>query len=167
MELKKAFGMLKKSEVFRRWEREHKKAYLCSCFVVIGKTLVHSELSNWQFDFYYGGNINSFVLSQDGRTRTVEKDKAFKEKEAKITPLNLEDVKINLDDAFKIVCKLEEAKGLGFEKKIVVVQDLGYGAIWNLSMITDSFSVLNTKISAKNGKVISKEIFSLLSLKAG
>jgi uncharacterized membrane protein YkoI len=168
MDLKTSFEMLEKSGEFKKWRKNHQDSYLCSCFILLGEELVNKELSNWQFDFFVRktGKIASFVVGKD-KTKFCGEDDAFKRKETKVLELNLKNLKISLEKALESACKLKEAKSEKFEKKIVVLQNIDGSVIWNLSLLTDTFSILNIKVSANSGKVLSTERTSLLNFKAG
>lgn len=165
MDLKNSFKKLLSSNIFKKWRSNHKEAYLCSCFILIGDDIVDKNLSKWQFDFWMKEKekMTSFLMGKE--ISMQEDDESFKKKETKILELDIKKTRLNMEDAFEKIGKMDEAKKEKFSKKIVILQNIEGRTMWNISLITDTFNVLNIKIDAISGEVISKESTSLLSFK--
>lgn len=154
-ELKKLVESVEASKEFK----EVKGLYLCSLFSIMEK-----DKGEWQVDYYDSkeDKMISFVVS-DKVNR--EESKIFKEKEAKVEKLEIEEVKIDLKEAFKIADKLHKDKynNETVNKKIVILQVVKK-TIWNLTYLTAGFNIVNFKIDAVSGEIISDNISSALSL---
>lgn len=164
MELKDSFEKLKSSDIFVKWKKECKEAYLSSCFIFLGKDVKHKELCNWQFDFYYDktGRLTSFVV---GDEITIQEDRIFREDKNKPSEINIEDVKVEMDDAIDKGLSVDEMKDKITNKQIIVLQKIEGNFVWNLSFLTNSFELFNVRIDVVKGDIISKEKTSLLSFK--
>ena len=51
------------------------------------------------------------------------------------------------------------------KKTIAILQNLEqYGAVWNITFVTHSLNIINTKAGAKDGKILSDKIESIMNL---
>ena len=119
-----------------------------------------------QFGFYNpeSDTITSFKLEEE--IKIVEEEKIFRKEKAKIKELKLEEIKINLEQAVKLIEKLigEKYKGEQKQKAIVILQVLE-NPTWNVTYLTKGFNILNVKIDAISGKILSEKIQSAISFK--
>lgn len=155
-ELKRLIESVEASEEFKEIKD---KVYLCSLFSIMEK-----DKGEWQVDYYSykEDKIISFVVN-DKVNR--EESKIFKEKESKVEKLEIGMVKIDLKEAFKTADKMHKEKynNETVNKKIVILQVVKK-PIWNLTYLTASFNIINFKIDAVSGNIISDNISSALSL---
>lgn len=154
-ELKKLVESVEASEEFK----EVKGLYLCSLFSIMEK-----DEGSWQVDYYNSkeDKMISFLVNDKIKR---EESKIFKEKEAKVEKLEIDDIKIGLKEAFKSANKLHKDKynNETINKKIVILQVVKK-PIWNITYLTASFNIINFKIDAVFGEIISDNISSALSL---
>ena len=155
--LKKIVENVENSEEFKKIKYQ---IYLCSLFNIVDKTE-----GNWQVDYYSVENdkIVSFVVEKDAIKS--EESKIFKEKDAKIAKLDLNEVKIDLKEALKKVNDIHKNKYQNetVNKKIVILQVINK-PLWNITYITAGFNIINFKLNAVSGELISDNISSALSL---
>lgn len=149
------FKKLTDSQVFKEWKENNKKDYLCS-YVLINEVP--------QFDFYNPktDKITSFIINKEIEMK--KEQNIFKKSKDKIYELNLDKVKIPLEKAEEIINNLEKYKKETFNKKIIILQSKK-NPLWNLSLITTTLNILNIKIDAVTGEVLSETFESLLNLK--
>ena len=137
--------------------------YLCSVFVMAN--VERLEQSNWQFDFYdkKKDTITSYVCGEEIKEINTDSD-VFKEDHVVLKELDLAEVKFSFEEALRKAKKILKTKHESANKVIVVLQ---YSKIqmWNITFLTNTFNMLNIKISAKNGKVVEEKLASLLSFK--
>lgn len=155
MSFKDDVGRIMNSEVFKNL---NKKLYLCSCFSID---------DDWQYDFYDKKNekITSFKL--DNEIKVIdEESKVFQKEKVALEKLDLDDIKINLAEALLKVEKIRKEKtSEGVNKKIIILQCIEV-PLWNISFLTSGFNILNVKINAVDGKIISEKFESLLNFRA-
>lgn len=153
MDFKLMVDKIKNSKLF------NKDLYLCSCF---------SINEQWQFDFYNKKTkrITSFVIEDNKPKILVENQKPFQKTPEDLKELNLSEVKISLKYALIKIddIKKQKAPSGSISKKIMILQTQKQ-PIWNITYITSAFNVLNVKISAIDGKIISESFQSALSFK--
>ncbi len=153
-ELEDILKSLEQADAFKKWKAEHENAFLSSFFIV--------DAQGWQLAFYTPGNKKMSTFLKD---RLVQADSAiFKLKEEKVEELDLEEVKIDLEQAYEIADKELEEKHPGYKpnKKIVVLQKLDGIPIWNITYLTISFYIYNIKIDAANKKITFEDFSSAL-----
>ena len=90
----------------------------------------------------------------------------FKKEKTVVKRLDIKKVKKDFEDAVSIANKFQREK-YSTEipiKKIVVLQNIDFGQIWNITFISKTFNTLNMKIDAGSGKVKKHELVSLFSM---
>ncbi|MGV8150552.1 MAG: hypothetical protein ACP5NV_02380 [Candidatus Woesearchaeota archaeon] len=118
---------------------------------------------------YYSKKSDKIVVFEydTGVVKALPPEEAFKEK-GDIAPLELKKLMISLDDALN---KAQEVVKNNYpahllSKAIVLLQKLPeYGQLWNITVITHTFQVINIKINAETGDVIKHSMESLLGWK--
>ena len=156
-ELKKIVENVETSEEFKKFKDE---IYLCSLFTIMDK-----NEGTWQIDYYNSkkDKMVSFVV-ENGKVKS-EESKIFKEKDAKVAKLELNEVKINLKEAIKLANEIHKKKYLNetVNKKIVILQFIN-APVWNITYVTAGFNIVNFKLNAVSGVLVSDNISSALSL---
>lgn len=108
-----------------------------------------------------------FVVSDSGVSKNPPAE-AFKEPDKEILPLLYSDVTYSFSDAIADSISLLEDKYPNHPKKqvIVLLQTLSdVGQVFNITVVTETFYMLNVKIDASNGDVVSEKFDHLMSLK--
>jgi hypothetical protein len=154
------FKKLSSSKELKDFKSKNKDAFLYACFFV-------SE-GNWQFDYYSPKDsfITTFEISDAVKVMPV--DKAFKEDKARMSELHLSKVKVDFDKAGGIVNNLVASEYPGdkfFTKTIAILQNLDSKVVWNITLLTSTLKLLNVKLDASSGKVLSHCVESFLSMK--
>lgn len=161
---------------FIAWRKSNGKACLSSVFSMV-KGLDSFDEGEWLVS-YYDGRLDEFTTFSSVAGRKPGTEKAFTR--AKTLPaLVLESVKVQASDAIKV------AEGLRASKYkdevpttiVIVLQPLVEGEfsksrklsgkaspqpVWNITYVTSGFNVLNVKVSAESGKVLSDSISGIM-----
>lgn len=159
MKLKDVLEKLGKSKTFQEWQKSNKKCYLSHVFIMLG------EKEDCQVGYYNKekDKITSFII--DEKIEVSQESDIFKKDRKIVEKLDIDKVKIDFEDAVKIANKFQRenyTKEIPI-KKIIVLQNLEIGQVWNITYISNSFNTLNIKIDAKTGKIKNHEIVSLFS----
>ena len=104
--------------------------------------------------------MSTFIVGKD---INYSKDQKIFSKSEKIDAIDLKDVKFSFDDVVKMV--IPNYKNKKFVKEIIIVQNLDSKLLWNISLVTTDFNLINIKIDAINGKIIEENSSSLLQFK--
>ena len=155
MDIKKEIKRLEESKEFNEWKSKN-KGILTYVFVL-------EDENKCQIGFYNSkkDRITAFDLGKD---ITVEKDlEVFKPDDVKIKELNIDDVKIGLDDAFTIAKGFQEVTYPNEKpiKRIAILQNIDMGIIWNITYVTRNLKTLNIKVDAIDGKIKKHKIYSV------
>lgn len=157
---------LEESSIFKSWKQEHPDYYLSSCFA----TYDNNKKPEWQFHFYNKkkDKIVTFSMGKEstGKEITIEPEsKIFKKKSAIVEELEIEKVKIEINQALRKIQHLEQYQHEDFTQKILILQQQQQ-PIWNISLITSTYQIINIKLSAISGSVLEESKESLLSFKS-
>ena len=114
-----------------------------------------------QIDFYSPkqDKMTSFTIIDN--KINLEISEIFRKEKTEIKELKLSEVKIDLEKAKEIVSSLLKEETT---KEIIILQNLNV-PIWNLTYITKSMNLLNVKVNAISGEIVSKNIENILNFK--
>jgi hypothetical protein len=152
------YKQLVKDSKFKSWKEKNKDAYLCSVFLLKDE----QNSSNWQFDYYLPKKNKMTTFIVDKKIKFTKDQKIFSNSD-KIDEIKLEDVKFSFDDVVKLV--MPKYKDKKFIKEIIIIQSLNSKLLWNISLVTTDFNLINVKIDALNGKILEETSSSLLQFK--
>jgi len=165
MNFKEAYLKLKESSEFKDWQKKNPKAFLAHFFNQLDMNYMQGD---WEVGFYDKAKdkITTFVA---GVAAVVVKpeDEVFKKEEHHVLELKVDKIKIDLDKAIKTFkqCQEEKYSGQWPMKIFVILQELDEGTVWNITSATKTFSALNIKINAVDGKIISDKCESFFDLR--
>ncbi len=147
MEAVEVIRKTEKSPEFAEWKKSNTDVYLTSAFSMFSE----EEEKEWLISYYNGKKDTITTFSGESSTE----EEAFK-KEGGIPELKLEDVKMSEEDALKAAkAVLTNNYSEKPQKVVMVLQNLDSEVLWNLTFITVAFKVVNVRLSAFSGKVIS------------
>lgn len=155
MEIRQIVGKAEATGEYLEWKNENPSAYLTSVFAMFSG----EEEKEWLVNYY---NPENSVITSFSATGKKNSEEAFK-KEKSIPELDLAEVKVGESEALDRVKKelLEKYPGNAARKTVVVLQKPEADAVWNVTSITDSFRVINVKLSAADGRVVSSSASSI------
>ena len=140
---------------YLEWKKSNPSAYLTSVFAMFSED--HEK--EWLVNYYNPGNSAITSFSVAGKRNSEE---AFKKGES-IHELKLAEVKIGEPEAMERAKKELMGKHPGniAQKTVVVLQKPESVAVWNVTFITSSFKVVNVKVSAAEGEIVSSSASSV------
>lgn len=160
MKMEKSFEEIKSSEEYKEFRKHEKGAYL------IHATLITEpgKKTSWEFGYYHPSRdtITTFTVNPVKRSGEEE---AFKKEKTAINKLNMNTVKTTYEEALK-QCEEHRKKnypGDQIIKIIAILQNL-HKQLWNITLITRSFSIINIKIDAKTSEILSASKSSIMDL---
>ena len=164
MDIKEAIEKLEKSRDFCEWKKSNEKAHLSYAMCM----LEDSSKNQWKIGYYNIPNDKTTTFSIGQNINLENEEEVFKKEETVMRELRLEHLKLSLKEAIHLADEFKKEK---FPKelpvkKIAIAQHLdNAGEIWNITYITKALNVLNMKINANTGKVVSSDIESVLSFR--
>jgi Zn-dependent metalloprotease len=156
--MKDIIKKLESSKEYKEWIKENPKAYLTHAFIMEDPNVKQE----WQIGYFLPKEDKVMTFTVGDSIMQNPPSEVFKEK-GTILKLKLDEVKVEMEDALKTAAKLQKEKYPGNDalKKIVILQNLDVGQVWNITYVTQTFKTLNIKIDAQTGKVIKDEIIEL------
>ena len=137
---------------YKHWKNQHKNCYLSHFFCQVDAHCI--PLAEWEVGFYNVDNGKIIVfLPQLGNFRV--EDEVFKRENEIVEELSLDDVKISLEEAEKILRENlpilfpSEVLGNGF----ITLQTINQKTFWNFTFVTKTIKFVNLKVNAKTGTV--------------
>jgi len=161
MDINEIIKAVEDSEDFKNIDPDH---YLVHIFRMMGP----DKSEDCQIG-YYSKKVDKIIVFDynEGIIKATPPQEAFKEKNY-IAALDLSKVKVSMDDALNTAQQVvkENYPAHLLSKAIVLLQKLPeFGQIWNITVITHTFQVINIKVDAKTGKTIKHSMESLLGWK--
>tara|TARA_Y100000310_G_scaffold201813_2_gene201888 strand:- start:36 stop:539 length:504 start_codon:yes stop_codon:yes gene_type:complete len=165
MNLKDALKFLENNPKFKEWKKLNQDDYFSYAF----KTLMDEKDEDWQLGFYNKNNDSLTTFTLEGENVFIrEGEEVFKKEESTVLPINLDDFKITTEQVIKQAKEFKEKKYPNQKtmKIMAILQNLSdLGLIWNITFITENLNILNMKINAKDGKIISEKLDPIISFK--
>jgi hypothetical protein len=159
MELTAAIMAIESSEAFKGFSKEHPKRYFAHAFSMERP----EDPFRWQLGYYVPDIKKLFVFKAEP-VEALPADDAYGE--VAITRLELKDIKVEPDDAKKVALGLKEQRFPAEQvtKVILILQNLDR-PLYNFTLVTSTFNILNLRIDAMSGEVLSSEMRSIMSLR--
>ncbi|MCF7871514.1 hypothetical protein K9L97_00605 [Candidatus Woesearchaeota archaeon] len=132
-----------------------------------GFILAHAHLmkefdkdADWEFGFYNASRDAMTVFETNPVVRTPEQE-VFK-KSGVLKELDLNLVEVDFDEAMRLCETVRKDKYSSelIAKYIVILQNL-HKQLWNITLVTKSFGLINIRIDAKSGDIISSNMTSI------
>ncbi|MFC1754918.1 hypothetical protein ACFL96_16240 [Thermoproteota archaeon] len=160
MQVKEIVAKVQNSAVFKQWYQEHDSAYLAHVFFMEAE----DGKSSYDVGYYLKSEdrMASFGLDKDVEFRGFSE--VFKKPEATIDELDLSKVDTTTEDALETAKKLQEEEYPKSKpvKRIVILQHLTQGQVWNITYVAENFKTLNIKIDAATGKIVEHKLLDLI-----
>ena len=131
--------------------------------------------ATWQFGLYAKSTdlITAFTVKgtqADGFIIDQQKaDEVTKEPTAELLSLDFDKIKLKSEQALEIATKFieREYSSTAAQSKILLLQNMvELGEVWNVTIISKAFDVMNVKIDARDGTVRKHSQDSLLDVQA-
>lgn len=162
MEFKKAVDRLLKSKEFKEWKHTCKNSHLAHGFISV------DDNDQWQIGYYNKetDKITSFVMGSEIVINPEEN--IFKEEHTEVKELDLDKINVDESKALEIAENLQQTYYSSDPpmKKILIIQNIDLGQIWNITFITRTFKTLNMKIDAETGRIIEHKATSIMQFRS-
>lgn len=161
MILKQTIKNVEASKVFKSFIKEHPDYYLVHCFTMVDES---TKKYKWELGYYSEKTDKMVVFETEPEIVMKPEEEAFK-KQATIKKLDLSKVKISVSKALDICNNLVKDKypKQSITKKIIILQHLDK-QVYNITLVTGSFNILNIKIDANTGEVLQENIQNIMNL---
>jgi hypothetical protein len=154
MDFHDALKRLQGDEGFKTFLREHPSAFLAHAFW---------SNNQWQLGYFHDDTMTTFVIETEIKQL---KDQEILRTEHEIKRLDDRAVGVTMVKALEIA-EVERKKHYPAEMPLqtfFIIQDLGKGPIYNVTLFTKSFKTINIKLSAKDGTVLKHSVAALFEM---
>ncbi len=160
MEIKKAYENLLSSEEYKSFLKNEKKSYLTHAAIITEA----SKKDGWEFGFYNKETDKITTFTTNPVKRHPE-DEAFKKEGTTIKKLDLGKVETTYKEITSLAEQYRKKNHTSEQiiKIIAILQHL-HKQLWNITLITRSFSIINLKIDAKTKEMLSASKSSIMDL---
>ena len=151
MEIAELLKKVESSSVFVSWRPDNKEAYLANIFALFD---VDKQPGEWSFGYYdaRADRMTVFVVASDV---TVNPPSEVFKKGDVVNRLDIDEVKVDFMDAMKTAgefCRKNFSADAP-QKFIVSLQKL-VSNVWNISIITSTYKMVNIHVDSVSGKVV-------------
>ncbi len=159
MTVKESYKELIKSEEYTKYKENEKDFYLVHAI----KITEHKKPGKWEFGFYHPKKDKITVFETMPYKRQPEQD-AFK-KDGTINKLDMEEVEVTYEMAMTIAeeQRMSKYNSEPVTKTIALLQTI-HKQVWNLTLVTTAFNLINIRIDAKTAEIISSTKSSIMDL---
>ncbi|MFQ5474770.1 MAG: PepSY domain-containing protein [Candidatus Nanoarchaeia archaeon] len=157
MDVKTIVSKVQSSDVFKKWYDEHQSAYLTHVFFM-------ENPDSYDVGYYLKeeDRMASFGISETVEFKGFSE--VFKHPEHVVEELDLSTVNISQDRALETVRKKQEEEYPQAKpfKRVVILQHLNQGQVWNITYVTDNFKTLNMKVDARTGDILEHQMIDII-----
>jgi hypothetical protein len=151
-----AYRSLEKSEVFQEWRKQHSQHFLSHVF--------SCDDDSVQFGYCDkdSTSITTFNV-QNGDVSASGEDEVFKEPGSSVQPIQLEKVKLTMQEALEraVSFQKEKHKEHLVKSHILILQRLPIGQVYNITLVMNTLHTLNIKIDSETGEVLADTLTSM------
>jgi uncharacterized membrane protein YkoI len=163
MNLKQISKNVESSKAFKSFIKAHPDYFLAHCFSMLVEGEGEKDIK-WELGYYSEKTDKVVVFETEPKINMRPEEDAFK-KDGTIKKLDIGKIKLNISKTLKICDEVVDKKypNRSITKKIIILQNLDK-QIYNITLVTISFDILNIRIDAATGEVLSDNIQSIMGL---
>lgn len=161
MDLKQSIKKVESSKAYKQFIKANPEYSLAHCFTMFQEG---DKEHKWEMGYYSGKTDKLVVFETSPKVLMRDAEDALK-REGTINKLDISKVKVSLTRALEVCSELlsKEYPGKSVTKNIIVLQNLER-QMFNVTLVTISFDIINIKIDAETGEVIDHNLQSIMSL---
>ena len=162
MKVKTIVEELEASTEFTAWRKKDKQSFLVHLFMVVDKDDIkwhvgYCDKKDRITTFDVGGN--------DGKIVMHPREQAFKKPDSAIRSLDLGTVKIDIAELLERMHRIQQEKYPTEMpvRKIIILQHIDEGQVYNVTYVTAGLKTLTIKIDAANGEIKDEKLQQLFT----
>jgi len=161
MIIKQIIKKVEANKLFKSFIKKHPDYFLAHCFAMASQG---DKKFKWELGYYSEKTDKLVVFETEPNVNMRPEEEAFK-KEGTIKKLDIKKVKVSITKAMKICDGIIDKKypNRNITKSIIILQNLEK-QMYNITFVTISFDILNIKIDASTGEVLSDNIQNIMGL---
>ncbi len=156
--LQEDYNNLIKTEMYKEFIEANPEYFLTHIFIVKDKNITDKQIG------FYSKKTDK-IVSFDIQNHKLSEPQEVMKKEGYIEKLELNKINIDFNQAIKTVNNTIQKKYSAHKitKYISILQSIKQ-PIWNITAVTDTLNILNVKIDAIQGNIISENFQPIMSL---
>jgi len=164
MQLSTLITKIENSPEFSKFKKDNPKSELCAGFFILDFKPAHETYS---LDYKTEDKIFSFSLGENGEI--TQKEEEIIIGESKLEPINAR-VETDIED-LKEICEeefLNNKVGKKIEKIIAILQKKDEKTSWNLTCMTEGFSIILMNVDSITSEILKfekKSLFDIVTIK--
>ncbi len=159
MQIKEAMKRVESSAKFKEFRRQEPDAYLAHAFSMH----VAGNEGEWQLG-YFLPKREKLVVFRSVQIERLPEDEAFNKGEP-IARLDMKSVKMPFEEAeAKAMATKQEAYPAEEVTKVIVILQHLDRQLYNFTLVTRTFNMINIRVDASSGEVIKQSLQSIMSL---
>jgi len=161
MDFADIINTIESSKEFKDFINEHPQYYLVHVFRIVDNDVP----SNWQIGYYSKDSDKIVVFEYNNDLVMMHAPEDALKQQEYIQKLDIADLKLSHDNIIDIINEFYRAnyKYDLLSKSIYLLQNLPeHGQVWNVTIITHNYSVINIKVDAVSGEVVKHEKHNLM-----
>jgi hypothetical protein len=164
MALNPIIKKVEQSKAFKSFIKEHPDYFLAHCFTMVSQG---EKKFKWELGYYSEKTDKIIVFETEPKINMRPEEEAFK-KEGTIKKLEVSKIKTSITKALKTCDEVVKSKypKESITKKIIILQNLDK-QLYNITLVSLSFDIINIKIDASTGEVLYDNIQNIMSLGRG
>lgn len=151
--------MIEDNPVFKEFKQAHPDAYLVHVFQMKKIKDLDEQVG------YYDPKTKEVTTFSRDPVKLIASDKTFNPEQEDLKELDMKTVSVSVDEALaaaqKVLDKHYSAQNV--TQEICILQHLDT-QLWNLTLVTNAFNMINIRVDAASGKVTSHEQRSIMNL---
>ena len=160
MKVNSVVADLESSKEFQGWRKKDKDSFLVHLFMVVDK-----EHMQWHVGYCdKKDRITTFDIEE--KIKIHPREQAFKKPGGVIKKLDLAAVKIDIAELLERMHRIQQEKYPGElpVRKIIILQHLDAGQVYNVTYVTAGLKTLNIKVDAASGEVKDEQLQRLFTM---
>jgi hypothetical protein len=118
---------------------------------------------SWEFGFF-NKETDKVTVFETTPFKQRQEDEVLKKDDSMLKPLELSNLTVSFDEAMQIADKFLIEKGVMTAAKKIIILQTEEVMQWNMTIMTQTFNLINIKINAVTGEIFKTESYSIYDL---
>jgi len=166
MKIKEIVDRVVAGKEYAEWAKDHKNCFLAHVYFDVNEF----KSGICQLGFYDPDkeDMHTFFV-ENGEVKEMKSTDEIVRSGGKIVPLDMEQLDVPVEDAFKKAHEEQQSKYPGNDpiKVFCIVQHIGENQVFNITFVTKTFSTLNIRVDTLDGSVVESSLQSLINMDDG
>lgn len=122
-----------------------------------------NSTSSWEFGFF-NKETDKVTVFETTPFKQRQEDEVLKKDDSMLKPLLIDELNVSFEEAMQIADKFLIEKGVMTAAKKIIILQTEEVMQWNITVMTQTFNLINIKINAKTKEILKTESYSIYDL---